>query len=95
MQSEQVKKIRAELGMTTSEFARFLEVNQRTVQKWEQGESNPTGPAAALMTGILHQLEQDKRRKSSVIKFITTTAAIGGVAYLLVKLFELVTKDDK
>ena len=34
-----IKKIREELGLTQQELASVLEVNIRTVQKWESGES--------------------------------------------------------
>jgi putative transcriptional regulator len=44
-----VKKIRANLGKSQSEFARMIGVSIATLQNWEQGRRQPDGPARALL----------------------------------------------
>jgi len=45
----EVKVIRERIGLTQSEFAGLMQVSIKTLQNWEQGRRNPTGPAAALL----------------------------------------------
>jgi putative transcriptional regulator len=44
-----VKRIRAKYSASQSEFALMLGVPLKTLQKWEQGNRKPSGPAAALL----------------------------------------------
>jgi len=44
-----VKKIRAKLHITQTEFAHMLGVSIDTLQNWEQGRRRPEGPALALL----------------------------------------------
>jgi len=44
-----VKKIRAKLGVSQSEFAMMIGVRVSTLQNWEQGRREPEGPAKALL----------------------------------------------
>jgi putative transcriptional regulator len=50
--SEQVKRIRALTKLSQAKFARVLDVEITTLQNWEQGRRNPTGPARALLRAI-------------------------------------------
>lgn len=43
------KKVREQIGLSQSEFARLMRVSVKTLQNWEQHRRNPTGPAAALL----------------------------------------------
>lgn len=45
----QVKAIRAKTGLTQTRFADVLGVSKRTLENWEQGRRQPTGPARALL----------------------------------------------
>lgn len=45
----QVRKIRAGLGLSQSEFALLIGVSVATLQNWEQGRRRPEGPARALL----------------------------------------------
>lgn len=45
----QVKDIRAQTGLTQSGFAHVLGVSKRTLENWEQGRRQPTGPARTLL----------------------------------------------
>ena len=44
-----VKAIRAKTGLSQTQFASKLNISPRTLQNWEQGTRNPTGPAITLM----------------------------------------------
>ncbi len=43
------QRIRARLKLSQSAFAGLMGVSLRTVQDWEQGRRNPSGPAEALL----------------------------------------------
>lgn len=49
-----VKDIRERFGMSQSQFAAFLCISVRTLQKWEQGRRAPVGAANTLMR-IMHK----------------------------------------
>jgi putative transcriptional regulator len=38
--------------LSQAKFAKVLDVEVRTLQNWEQGHRNPTGPARALLRAI-------------------------------------------
>ena len=44
------KQIRAQTGLSQSEFARLIGVKVATLRNWEQQRRHPTGAAAALLT---------------------------------------------
>jgi putative transcriptional regulator len=46
---EDVRKIRAKLNKSQSEFAQMIGVSVATLQNWEQGRRQPEGPARALL----------------------------------------------
>ena len=41
--------IRARLGLSQREFAKLIGVSVDTLQNWEQGRRQPSGPAAVLL----------------------------------------------
>jgi putative transcriptional regulator len=45
----QVKAIREKTGLTQNRFAMMIGVSKRTLENWEQGRRQPTGPARALL----------------------------------------------
>ena len=45
----EVKKIRAKLHKTQTQFAYMIGVSIDTLQNWEQGRRRPEGPALALL----------------------------------------------
>ncbi len=49
MSGARVRRIRSRVHMSQEVFARCLHTSRRTVEKWEQGSSAPTGTAAALL----------------------------------------------
>mgnify|MGYP000885616167 FL=1 len=44
-----IKYLRANMGLSQEEFALRFNISVRTLQKWEQGERKPTGPAISLL----------------------------------------------
>ncbi|MCW8869885.1 MAG: helix-turn-helix domain-containing protein [Proteobacteria bacterium] len=45
----EIKELRKEVGLSQSEFALLIGVSKRTLENWEQGRRQPTGPAKALL----------------------------------------------
>ncbi|MCG5539531.1 DNA-binding transcriptional regulator [Halorhodospira sp. 9622] len=65
----QVRRIRAELGLSQEEFARLLGVSASGLRKWEQGQRTPRGAAATLLRimerepqAVARALIEDHRR---------------------------------
>ena len=52
MHAADVKRVRERANLPQSEFARLIGVSVRTLQNWEQGHRQPTGPAAALLRAV-------------------------------------------
>jgi putative transcriptional regulator len=44
-----VKEIRSSLHYSQSKFATIMGVSSKTLQNWEQGRREPTGPARTLL----------------------------------------------
>ena len=47
-----VKQIREAAGLSQAKFANVIDVQVTTLQNWEQGRREPTGPAKALLRAI-------------------------------------------
>lgn len=47
--TQDVQSIRERMGLSQSAFAALLGVSSRTLQDWEQGRRQPTGPARSLL----------------------------------------------
>jgi putative transcriptional regulator len=47
--AQDVQAIREGMGLSQSAFAALLGVSTRTLQDWEQGRRQPTGPARSLL----------------------------------------------
>ena len=45
----EVKAIREQTGLSQTRFASLIGVSKRTLENWEQGRRQPTGPAKALL----------------------------------------------
>ena len=57
VRSSGVRVIRERTSLSQSEFARLMGVSIKTLQNWEQDRRHPSGPAAALLRIIAHELE--------------------------------------
>jgi putative transcriptional regulator len=47
-----VKKIRAKVGMSQSEFASAFGISVSTLRHWERGDRTPQGPALVLLNVV-------------------------------------------
>ncbi len=45
----EVKAIREQVGLSQGKFALLIGVSKRTLENWEQGRRQPSGPAKALL----------------------------------------------
>lgn len=45
----EIIKVRGKLGLSQSKFAAILGISADTLQNWEQGRREPTGPAKVLL----------------------------------------------
>ena len=48
----EVREIRQQYALTQEDFARLFGISIRTLQKWEQGDRHPQGPAKILLSVI-------------------------------------------
>lgn len=91
-----VEALRRRLGMNRGQFARLLGVDSRTVFRWESSDGpNPRGSAEAVMTAIREKLDADPRAAKKVVKFLGGAAAVGGLAYVLLKLLGKLGAESK
>ena len=51
--AEEIKLVREILGMTQKEFAEFVNVSKRTVERWESTDEQITGPITVLSDLII------------------------------------------
>lgn len=49
LKGKDIKIIRKKLNLTQKEFAEFVNVSHKTIERWESGSSNITGPIATLV----------------------------------------------
>jgi transcriptional regulator with XRE-family HTH domain len=91
---EAVRYLRERLGMEVPAFARITGVDPRTVYRWEAGAARPSGAAVAVLNGLKEKLDKDPSAANAVSAFLVGAAAVGGLAYLLVKLLDSLGKSD-
>lgn len=48
----QIKSIRKATGLSQAKLAALLDVQVTTIQNWEQGRREPSGPAKALLKAL-------------------------------------------
>ena len=92
---ENVKGFRAQLGLSQSELGRLLGVETRSVSRWETGTSRPTGSAEAILSGLKEKLDKDPDSFPQIRDLIAGAVGVGGLAYLIVKLLHMVTKEER
>lgn len=57
VEPNQVAQARSRTGLTQLEFAEALRISPRTLQEWEQGRREPSGPAKALIEIVFRHPE--------------------------------------
>lgn len=95
MNPSEVQALRTQLKLDVAGFAKVCGVDQRTVLRWEAGTATPTGAALAVLLALREKLSRttpDKQQE--FVNFVIGAAAIGGLAFLLIKLFDMLV-DDK
>ena len=62
-----VRSLRQKLGLSQSQFAARFGITPATVRNWEQGRTQPDGPARILLAVIAHHPDavEDALRKAS------------------------------
>lgn len=92
--ADQIREFREELGLNQTQFASLLGVDVRSVTRWEGGTSSPTGSAEAILSGLKEKLRKDPDTLTEVLAIVGGAVAVGGLAYLIVKLLDAVTKPN-
>lgn len=92
----EILDLRTRLNLGQAEFAKLVGVDVRTVSRWETGAAKPTGAAEAVLNAVREKLKSAKSPDAAndLIAFIVGAVAIGGLAYLLVKLLDSATEDN-
>ena len=81
--------------MNRMEFARLLGVDVRSVSRWESGDGKPKGSAEAILTGLREKLQKDPRTGDRVLAILGAAVAVGGLAYLIVRLLDALTEEGE
>ncbi len=82
----EIQWLRKELRMSTAVFGRLMNVDNRTVANWEKNKSLPNAAPEAVLIGLVHVLKDSPDIKSD-IEFIRSASSVGGLSYLIIKLF--------
>lgn len=53
--AEDIKLIRKKLGLTQAEFAKLANISKKTVERWESGDKEITGPIVTLVKILKEQ----------------------------------------
>jgi DNA-binding transcriptional regulator YiaG len=83
-----IQALRLRLGLDLPGFAKLMGVDTRSVTRWEQGVARPTGASEAVLSALQEKLQKDPADAERVIAFLVGAVAVGGLAYLLVKLLD-------
>jgi len=92
MNGQEVSRLRAELGLDRAAFSRLLGVDVRTVTRWETTGPFPAGPSAALLAAFRESLDRRPTQAQSIVQVLAGAAALGGLAYLVIKLLDDATE---
>jgi len=65
MTPEQIKAIRAALGLTQQQLADAIAATQITVSRWETGVSHPTGAYRKALNELATTIKANKQRKNA------------------------------
>lgn len=83
MNSTEIKAKRTELGLTQKEFAAALGMGpngERTVRRWEAGETSPTAAECAFISSLGHDAPfAQGERGGAPFSYIDLFAGIGGI----------------
>ena len=52
MKPQEIKAIRKQTGLNAEKFGALVGVSKKTVESWEQGVRNPSGPAKKILESM-------------------------------------------
>lgn len=81
-----VLALRKELDLSLLGFSKLLNTDPRTLQRWENGQTTPSGTAQAVIAALTEALNTSPLERKATIEFIKNANAVGGISYILVKL---------
>ena len=85
----EVLDLRERLGMSRAEFAAILGVDNRTVSRWEDSSSEPSGTARAVLSAFHEVLTRRHPDDAQIVReTLQSAAGVGGLGYLLVYLLD-------
>ena len=75
--------------MSRVEFAAILGVDNRTVCRWEDGSSEPSGTARAVLSAFREVLTRRHPDDAQIVReTLRSSANVGGLGYLVVHLLD-------
>jgi transcriptional regulator with XRE-family HTH domain len=80
--------LRSMLRMTEEEFCRLLNTDLRTLRRWEAHQTVPQGAALQALAGLEEAIRRHPEKLDFLIDYIRSASAVGGLSYLLVRLFD-------
>ena len=64
IRADELTKVREDMNLSRSLFARYLRTNVRTLENWEQGRAKPNAQAALLINLVKHYPDTVQRLAS-------------------------------
>ena len=52
MNQQEIKALRKQTGLNAEKFGALVGVSKKTVESWEQGVRNPSGPARKMLESM-------------------------------------------
>jgi len=83
------------MRMSPAEFARLLNVDVRSVYRWESGESTPSGTAESVLLGIRQAMAAGTDKVANALAIVGGLAVLGGLGLLVHKLIEVLSASDE
>lgn len=89
MTGPEVLQVQADLGLTRSEFAKLLSLNERTVRRWEAA-----GTADAF-AGVLRAKLADPTAKPIIVSLAKSAVGKTGLPYFLGRLLDVLVMAEQ
>lgn len=76
MNSQQIQKLRSDLGLSQPEFAQLFGAHSMTVSRWERGVATPTPYQLALMQQFRVTADTKKAEVDETVKNLLVGAGV-------------------
>jgi putative transcriptional regulator len=76
MNSQQIQKLRTDLGLSQPEFAQLFGAHSMTVSRWERGVATPTPYQFALMQQFRLTADTEKAKVDETVKNMLVSAGV-------------------